>query len=546
MHMVKIKAQSKLIFYTFFLLTLGFSQNDQIETDDHSSSEERSVQGAFGAVTIDGKIWNQIALRPTVPFGPLKVALDLVLYIDQNGNIHSDEWDFSSGEKVKNTLLDKIYYIQYSSRTQNNYFKIGALDNVTMGYGALINNYSNTLLYPQVRKVGMEFKKELPQDLNIYGFTNDFKENMGLVGLRVSAPIKGNFTLGISFANDRNQYLGLKDVDGDGRPDLVDDFPNDKNVWIDSDNDGLADSNPYEFDIDGDGITDTLNSDIEGWNVDANNDGIIDIIVLDDEIERKPQPINIKEAEEKNISSFALDLGIPLMREALFSLDFYTQYAALLGKTIYPTTEDSLVETGYGLIPLGLSAKFGPASFNLEFRMIPEGNFDFGYFNKSYEIERSAFKSDSGNNGTIITKSEKLGTYGKQNGFYSSLNLDLGTLFDAGITYQNLNGEQYIEESNTFEESENQSFSAILRLAKPVSKIMRADLFYQQRNVPNPFLFEYSESTIMGYNIGLDLGNGMILTYVFRRNFIDMNGDGDVNDENEMINMTSIETSFSF
>ena len=33
------------------------------------------------------------------------------------------------------------------------------------------------------------------------------------------------------------------------------------------------------------------------------NDGIIDIIVLDDEIERKPQPINIKEAEEKNISS---------------------------------------------------------------------------------------------------------------------------------------------------------------------------------------------------------------------------------------------------
>ena len=63
---------------------------------------------------------------------------------------------------------------------------------------------------------------------------------------------------------------------------------------------------------------------------------------------------------------------------------------------------------------------------------------------------------------------------------------------------------------------------------------------------PNPFLFEYSESTIMGYNIGLDLGNGMILTYVFRRNFIDMNGDGDVNDENEMINMTSIETSFSF
>ena len=50
----------------------------------------------------------------------------------------------------------------------------------------------------------------------------------------------------------------------------------------------------------------------------------------------------------------------------------------------------------------------------------------------------------------------------------------------------------------------------------------------------------------MGYNIGLELGNGMVLSYVFRRSFIDMNGDGDVKDENEMINMTSIETSFSF
>ena len=50
----------------------------------------------------------------------------------------------------------------------------------------------------------------------------------------------------------------------------------------------------------------------------------------------------------------------------------------------------------------------------------------------------------------------------------------------------------------------------------------------------------------MGYDIGLKLGNGMVLTYVFRRTFQDINGDGDVKDNEEMINMTSIETSFSF
>ena len=538
-----------LLLYLILINTLISQDSTEVI---ENASENSSVQGAFGAVTIDGKIWNQIALRPTLPFGPLTIALDVVIYVDQDGNIHSDEWDFSTGEKVKNTLIDKIYYIRYGQRFNGNYFKIGSLDNVTMGYGALINNYSNTLLYPQVRKVGMEFKAELPQNLNIYGFTNDFKENMGLIGFRVSAPISGGFTLGISFANDRNQYLGLKDVDNDGRPDLVDDFPENAQYWIDSDNDGYDDTDPLEWDIDGDGITDTLDSNIPGWNLDLDNNGIPDIIVLDDDISRKPQPININEANGKHISSYALDLGIPLIREALFSLDFYSQYAALLGKTIDPTIDSTSEETSnivnaeYGLIPIGLSARFGNASFNLEFRMIPKGKFDFGYFNKSYELERSAFKSSSDNQGEIVTKSERLGTYGKQNGFFSSLNINLGDLFDAGFSYQNLSGQQYDIISNKFQEAENQSFSGILKLTKSISKIKKADLFYQQRNVPNPFDFQFSESTIMGYDIGLELGNGMILTYTFRRSFIDMNGDGDVKDDNEMINMTSIETSFSF
>ena len=96
-----------ILLYLIFINTLISQDSTAV---NGNSSENRSVQGAFGAVTIDGKIWNQIALRPTLPFGPLTVALDLVIYVDQDGNIHSDEWDFSTGEKVKNTLIDKIYF----------------------------------------------------------------------------------------------------------------------------------------------------------------------------------------------------------------------------------------------------------------------------------------------------------------------------------------------------------------------------------------------------------------------------------------------------
>ncbi|MBT5782844.1 MAG: hypothetical protein HOI03_06715, partial [Candidatus Marinimicrobia bacterium] len=179
-------------------------------------------------------------------------------------------------------------------------------------------------------------------------------------------------------------------------------------------------------------------------------------------------------------------------------------------------------------------------------RMVPKGNFEFGYFNRSYEVERSTFKSISGNQGVIITKASKLGSYGKQNGFFSSLKLDLGSMILARASYQSLNGEQFNSEENKFETKANKSFMAVLGLKKSLSKIEKASWFYQQRNVPNPFNFEFSESTIMGYNIGLNLGNGMILTYVFRRTFNDLNGDGDVSDNGEMNNITNIETSFTF
>ena len=280
------------------------------------------MQGAFGAVTIDGKIWNQLALRPTLPFGNLSVAFDVVLYIDQNGNIYDEGWDFSSGEKIKNTLIDKIYYVRYKNSWDRNYFRIGALDNISLGYGILLNNYSNTLLYPQVRKVGIDFKSHM-FGVNVHGFTNDFKENLGLTGLRFSAPVPYGFNVGVSWVGDRNQYLGLRDRDSDGRPDLVDDFPLDKLYWLDTDGDGLADNMDNEWDIDGDGITDTLDSRIDGWELDT-------VIVLDDSIFTKAEPININE-EFESFHAFALDAGIPILNEGPIKINFYAQLAASTG-----------------------------------------------------------------------------------------------------------------------------------------------------------------------------------------------------------------------
>ncbi|MFA7710283.1 MAG: FecR family protein, partial [Candidatus Neomarinimicrobiota bacterium] len=103
----------------------------------------------LGSVTIDGKIYNQIALRPEFRLGKLGVRLDIAFYMDEDGNIRENEWDEFSD------YLDKIYYVRWGQQGDPFFAKVGALDDVSMGYGILLNGYSNTTEYPQVRKVGV-------------------------------------------------------------------------------------------------------------------------------------------------------------------------------------------------------------------------------------------------------------------------------------------------------------------------------------------------------------------------------------------------------
>ena len=90
----------KTHYIVIFLSTLLlFGQSDDLGLDN--TSQNKALQGAFGAVTIDGKIWNQLALRPVLPFGKLSVAFDIVLYIDQNGNIYDEGGIFPVERKLK-------------------------------------------------------------------------------------------------------------------------------------------------------------------------------------------------------------------------------------------------------------------------------------------------------------------------------------------------------------------------------------------------------------------------------------------------------------
>ena len=511
------------------------------------------MTGAFGTVTIDGKVWNQIALRPVTPFWKFNIAWDLVFYFDQDGNVYDENWNFSSGEKAKNTIIDKIYYISYGRKSDPLYFKIGALDRVDLGYGILVNGYSNAVQYPSVRNVGLDLsvKNKLG---SAQGFVNDFKQNIGIVGVRFRLPnnFRNLFFMPVAFSVvlDRNQYLGLKDFDGDGRPDLVDHFPRNDDYWLDSDGDGLADNHAAEFDRDGDGFPDVYDIDAihsfwdnlgEAVGQDFSNETFYDSLP-DQEAILLPEPLNVKKSPDP-IGALAIDFGYPIVVQDNMNITVYAQAAQMIGTTLHPGTgvEKNL---GMGLVPLGVASHFGPASFSFEYRMIPKGQFEFSYWNRAYDLERATFVTSFGET-KVVTKESKLGRYGEQKGFYAHLVINIGSILKAGASYQNLLGKNWDDIEADYVESENKSFLASLNLTKSISRLKYARLYYQQRNVPNPFDFEYTEGTIMGYQAGIEIASGIMLNYTFQRSFRDLDGDGDVDSPDETINLTTIETSFS-
>ena len=178
--------------------------------------------------------------------------------------------------------------------------------------------------------------------------------------------------------------------------------------------------------------------------------------------------------------------------------------------------------------------------------MMPKGRFEFNYWNRLYEIERVGFVKGQSNQITLKTKESGLGRFGPQKGYFARITLNLGSMLEASASYQDMLGEIWSVNGQAFIEDNNQTFLASLRLKKAISKIQSAQAFYQQRNVPNPFKFDYTESTILGYQLGISMGQGLVLNYTFRRSFRDVNGDGQIKGDNETIDITSIETSFSF
>ena len=499
-------------------------QNETSAVKDQAPPKKPFNMGlAVGSATINDTIYNQVALRPELSFGKLGIGFDLVMYIDNEGNIRKDEWDEPSD------FVDKILYLRWGQKSDPFWLMWGSLNNVTLGYGGLLNGYSNMMEFPSVRKVGINTGFTIGKFGTEVFLSNmkDFSRGGTLIGLRGTYKISDALpiTLGMNFVQDMNQFSGLKDTDGDDYPDLFDDFPNDKDLWSDTDGDGIADLNGGSKIPDG------------GWDIDADGNNILDSQQSD--LKLKPEPFKSTNSEAV-AQGFGFDIGYPVLKSRVLSMEVYSEFNTLnFSKSTGDTTYFNRNKmSGSGITLPGVRASlFGILNISFEYR-IKNGYFIPQFFDGSYDLSRVTVQTtDSGI--LVRTKDQVIFADPMSNkdtkGMFGSASANLFNLLTFNASYANMKADT----------TEFNSFNALLNLnADNIPKLSIAQAYYQRNNDKNPFEFSKpSINTVFGYKVGYEVSQGVSVIWDFRQYYRDSGLPGAIL---EPVKQTTIETAFDF
>ncbi len=476
--------------------TLGdYIQGEKGGSSSAKSNVQFGMGGIFGAATINGKNYQQIGFRPDIKIWKFGLGLDFQVLLDENGNVRKEDWDDWKD------YMDKLYYISYGKKGESLYIRYGGLESTVLGYGILVDGYTNMLEYPSYKRHGLELAFET-DSMGGEFIVNDFKEIaektpsfMG--GGRLYVRPMSKLQIGLSLAGDIDEYEGLRDTDGDGYPDEIDAYPDDDKY--------VTEKEYYE----GKGLAATTIQDME-------NHGVISRISRNE---------ITKYGDKKSKTGFwAGDAGFKVLEGGFINLDVYSQFAQCINTGGWGITFPG-VKLGIGEM-LTLYGEYKQSS----------DEFLFGYYNDTYDLERAHFEKDSSGQLVAHTKKEKLKDAKASKGFYSGMKLNILEIVTAKITYQYLRDDYKVKDK---------SISGELELnADLIPKVSKAKAFYVQNNV-NKFEWK-TESSMLGGVLGLGLGTGVSLDFKYLITFEDKNGDGEIKGEDETIKNISVATTATF
>lgn len=195
-------------------------------SSSHAQEPGLSFSSLLGTVTVGQTQWQRLDLQPHIRMGAFEAVLDLELFLDENGSIRDLGWDFSTRRKGLESLFRKIHYVQYGSPSAPDrrvYFRLGALESVTLGSGLLMRNFRNTQDAPGIKRTGLDLQIRYLFNgrLTMRTIVSDLLDLDGggpIIGNRLVFHPAPKWDMGITLVMDTDQLNALPDSLRNTRP----------------------------------------------------------------------------------------------------------------------------------------------------------------------------------------------------------------------------------------------------------------------------------------------------------------------------------------
>jgi hypothetical protein len=472
---------------------------DKSDSDDSKGSStpifsKPSFELNLGMATVNGQPWTRIALGVDLPIWKFGVFLDLELFIDDESKVSNKGWDFK--DNATEAVFRKIRYIRYGHEDEPLFVKFGGLSNVTIGYGMIVDRFTNMLRYPDEKLLGLQFyvNDVLPIGLTVQTLISDFaemKDDGGVYAARVAVrPLKQS---GI-FLLDGLSVGAMCAVDA--------------NVNAPAGKWGYSDDVKMLVEMRDESFFDEYKNFYQDYykkqGVNLSVDTILSVYDKEENLRDKPRPFTL----------LGLDAGLPIIKTDILGIDLYGQWAV---------RADTV--PGWGLGAPGVAVRFWRLTGDIEYRKV-EGKFTPGYFDTYYLDERYS-------RGLMKSKDEYIDSL-SVNGVFGRLGMDVFGVLSVSGSYLYMLGEN--QKSQSYEGTAGIGETIMSRIPKiSLAEVYvrnaniglydkydkNGDPVYHNKNSDPPviekaWLFDRSPGMYWGYRMGFEITSGASLIWDYR------------------------------
>jgi len=343
-----------------------------------------------GVTTVHGRPWTRLALGVDMPIWRFGIFLDFEVFIDPDSKVSDKGWDFENN--AAEAIYRKIRYIRYGHEDDPFFVKFGGLSSVTLGYGIIMDRFTNMLRYPDEKLLGLQVNLNdiTPLGISLQTLISDFAElgdDGGVVAARLTfkplgrsgLPIIHGLALGGAYAVDINTHAPARKWAVGADDAILRDM---RNLY--------GNTNPGVFD-EYKGIYEKHKG--------ISADTVLGRLAKEDSLRRTTNSFSV----------YGFDAALPLISTSLLGVTLYGQ-SAFRADTV----------NGWGIGAPGVAANVWKLWGNIEYRQI-EGKFTPGYFDRYYLDERYS-------RGLMLEKGEYLPNV-SLHGVYGRLGMDVWGIF---------------------------------------------------------------------------------------------------------------------